>query len=320
MGEEMTTAIATDDRYTGSSSRRRWLNSDLACFQEVVMTRSALSMAIDSHRSWMRSNAEHIENGSLRRISDYLDDGSIQEFRSVADCLDSLALVHAVRGILTIVDSRRDGWPDIARSLDYRAWALKIRAEEFFAFPALAVFDLTSHVTTAANLACCSEYWAGFAETFLKRCVATPGATRGDYWAERRFEPFVVAMLAGVKDQDAALVDRDLQPPYLDVMNSLDDEPGLRTALGAACDYHAAHIEDTSDEWASEFRDPPFDVLPCEVLITNTYLKSHGSPPIDRFDHPLVYTLGIHARLAGSSASDRLLDRVEAGLAKCYGR
>lgn len=136
-------------------------------------------------------------------------------------------------------------------------------------------------------------------------------------WNQRRFEPFVLAsldLLDGVESSEIA----SLESPYREVMESLEDDGRLRDALSTACDYHVANVEDEGDEWDPEFKEPPFDLLPCEVMLVNEIRSRLGRSPLDDFRHPLVQALGRFTRLKSTATGDHLLDKVKEVYARSW--
>ena len=153
----------------------------------------------------------------------------------------------------------------------------------------------------------------------MRRAASEPDAVYPLDWTQRRFEPFVLAcldLLDGVEPSEIA----SLESPYGEVIQSLEDDDRLQAALSAACDYHADNMDDTGDEWDPEFKESPFDLLPCEVMLVNEVRSRLGRPSFDndRFRHPLVQALGSSTRLRTMETGDHLLDKVKEVFARCH--
>jgi len=270
-----------------------------------------------NHRVWLDKNARRIEQRELQYIGKDLKDGSPQALQLITIGLDGLATVYGIRGIVKVVDANEDGWADITRAIDYRGWSLKIRANGYFGPPVSTSINLTNEVSPAACLACCSETWSTTAGAILRRAASEPDAVYPPYWAQRRFEPFVLAcldLLDGVEFSEIA----SLESPYRELIESLEDDDRLRDALSAACDYHADNMDDTGDEWDPEFMEAPFDLLPCEVMLVHEVRVRLGRPVLDSFRHPLVQTLGRSTRLRTTVMGDHLLDKVKEVFARYH--
>lgn len=270
-----------------------------------------------NHRVWLDKNARRIEQRELQYIGEDLKDDSPQALQLITIGLNGLATVYGIRGIVKVVDANDDGWVDITRAIDYRGWSLKIRASGFFGPPVSTSINLTNEVSSAACLACCSETWSTSAGAILRRATSEPDAVYPPYWTQRRFEPFVLAcldLLDGVEPSEIA----SLESPYREVIEALEDDDRLREALSAACDYHVSNMEDADDEWAPEFKEPPFDLLPCEVMLVHEVRSRLGRPILDGFRHPLVQTLGRSTRLRTTVVGDHVLEKVKEVFARCH--
>lgn len=280
--------------------------------------RGQIREQLTNHRVWLEKNGHRIEERDRQYLDRDLEDGSPQASRLLTISLDSLATVYGTRGVVQVADATGDGWAEIARAIDYWGWSLQIRTKEFFGVPAaFAGINLTNVVSLAACLICCSESWSATAGAILRRMASVPHAVDPSYWAQRRFEPFVLACLDwldGGKPPDIA----GLESPYREVIESWREERRLRDALSAVCDYHINNIDDMSEEWDHEFKHPPFDLLPCELMLVHELRIRSGNPSLNDFPHPLVQTLGRISRLKAMATGDRLLGQVEEFFVRCY--
>ncbi|MCA8918719.1 MAG: hypothetical protein KDB32_06540, partial [Planctomycetes bacterium] len=121
------------------------------------------------------------------------------------------------------------------------------------------------------------------------RAVASELAIDAEYLQESVFEPFVLGCID--RAQGSGLVVSGFKGVYSDVLQAWDDDARLAKALLNVCDYHCSNISDNRRGRYAEFTKPPFDLLPCELMLVNRLRKDTGRAPLE-FSHPLTDTLG----------------------------
>ncbi|WP_165234797.1 hypothetical protein [Aquisphaera insulae] len=283
------------------------------------MSQDSVGLQLQHHREWLANNGDRIEQRELRYIEQEFADGSPQACLVLTDCLDGLATVYGVRGILDAADGSGDWESQVARAFDYWGWSLKIRAHACFVSPLVKRMNLTNHISRAACLVCSSDAWAGIAGAVLRRAAAEPGAIDEKFWQRRRFEPFVLACLDFAENRRLESSGQ-LRDPYVGVLESISRIGGVPMEMMASmCDYQLMNISDSGRGRKPEFTDPPFDLLPCEIMIVNQLLEVTGRPHIKELDHRLVRLSGRTTRLGASKSADALIDRVESFFESCYG-
>jgi hypothetical protein len=260
---------------------------------------ASLKKLMSGHKAWVLKNSEGIEARELGLLEKWMPTLAAKRL-SIGDSLNSLALVHGVRGVVEVGSGNSEGWQSVAYSMDLRGWACRIRLDH-------RGVNLTNYLSQMACLACCSSSWQAELVIGLKRALA-PGALSPGYWEKRIFEPFVLSALTS----GPPTAGKDV---YADVVDSWDEPELLVEALIRVCDYHVKNATDRRD-WDAEFRHPPFDLLPVEVMLVQRLKAAEGVdlPPIR---HELVDCLQAPSDLPSVPITP-LLKWVEANYARGY--
>lgn len=144
------------------------------------------------------------------------------------------------------------------------------------------------------------------------------GAISEPYWRERIFEPFALRLhqLRMGMELPGDVVSRDIRA-YGSVLENWENPDRLAEALIRICDYHCDNMEDSGGEWDPEFRYPPFDLMPAEVLAVYAIREQLGVET-PKVEHPLLSLPLSSVVRVGTAASDGLLERVDAAYAECF--
>jgi hypothetical protein len=146
--------------------------------------------------------------------------------------------------------------------------------------------------------------WADLFANVLKQAEWNHQMVPEEYWNERVFEPFVLrlfALYAGSPGDYRQIPDR-----YAAVLAGWGSPKELSEALSATCDYHCDNMNDSRNEdWDPEFAEPPFDLIPWEVLAIREVRTRLGLPtPLPA--HPLLATAEAFAPRGQLPADERL--------------
>jgi hypothetical protein len=260
----------------------------------------------------------------LERQFAYLDKdlakGTLQGLSATAVTLGVLATYYGRKGAIRVIDGHKAGWEELHRGLAYHFWCLKIHAQVFFktAFlqPIQNVVNLGNDASTAGSLFCYylasgNEVRQHYTIDVLKSIATIPGAVDEPYWEQRIFEPFVLRLNQKQEKLDLpdALMQRDLGP-YAKVLEHWDAPDRLAEGIYGLCDYHCSNMEDRGGDWDPEFDQPPFDLLPSEILAIYAIRRKLGLAT-PKVEHPLLATPLASLEPDITSGTDEVLARVE---------
>lgn len=243
-----------------------------------------LSARLDTHREWL-GDAARIENRELEYLRADLGPAGVRA--DVPNALVILSRVFGVRGELDVCAGHDAGWQGISRALCYQLWSVRLRALAFHqADPLRKVItgqNLTAFVDNCAALLCGAlvardEPLRAEMARILHDAATVPGVVDAQYWDQSTFAPFVLALheAADGADPVAALAQRDASV-YTKLMESWRAGPAeLAVLLSSACDYHCARMEEDRGALQSEFRSPPFDLLPLEIFAFAAVRRAAG--------------------------------------------
>ena len=255
-------------------------------------------------------------------VVELLEAGSVASRLQVADRLKRLAMWHAVNGALALLDSTGGGWPEIHRSWLYRSLGLRIIISEFqkgrVLGPSCPVKSLGNEATPTAL---CLMYAIIFRRELelrvfgdsLRAMIMDNEVVREEFWQSHPLEPFTVQLLALWKGE-VLDVGRDLGRslgPYEAVFKAwAKPAADIHGAIQAACNFHCERIEDAPNGFRPEFSNPPFDLLPAEILAIYYVRQTLGlETPV--VDHPLLaLPFGLPIGTP-SDVYDEFLDRTE---------
>lgn len=270
------------------------------------MTKS-LKRMIKYHRQWLESNGAYIFQRDSEDLRRDIDLGTTEAFRVMPGSLSGLGTYFGIRGTIEVIDGSLHGWRHISTAIDCRAWSWVIWADAFFRTPGNCL-SLTTQLNIATSLICVSQKWEIRVAKILERVINDPDAIDHKYWRSRTFEPFVLAcraMVAG-NSADSSL----LKEPYRAIIEHWNDAFLLSDALKTVCDYHCANMDDRGGDWDPEFDQPPFDLLPCEVMLVRR-MRKKLELPIPEISHDLIAVLDPPDCIAANAEEHELIREVE---------
>ncbi|MFJ4259075.1 hypothetical protein ACIP01_19235 [Pseudomonas monteilii] len=250
--------------------------------------------AQELHRQWLRQN-QGMLGQELEYLNEDLADGSQAGLESVSDSLGIVATYHGIQGEVAICSGDTGGWEGVSRALLYRYWALRIKARSFSTKAFLGGLNRAPNLTNqfssaggllAAFISADRQDLAGTVADILAGMIDVEGAVDAEYLKRRRFEPFMLWLYAMYSVQTTARVGSAFGV-YQGVVDRWTDEQRFGGALREVCRYHLTNIEDQGADWDPEFKHPPFDLLPLEVVAILKVRQKLGlfSPDIE---HELI--------------------------------
>ena len=216
-------------------------------------------------------------------------------------------MYFGIRGALSVIDGKDSGWADMSTSIDFCGWSVKLQV--YLQGRGGSVSDLSNHTSRIACLACISTKWAGFAEGILRSIDDGQWSIDKAFWKSRKLEPFV-RTLGKIRDGKMVRASEDNCGPYDQVINSWGNEAALANALWVACEYHCENIYDVGGNWDPEFKHPPFDLIPCEVVYVNRIRQEIGLP-VPAVQHDLVSLLEFEPRKIAHSQEHQLIQELQ---------
>jgi hypothetical protein len=170
-----------------------------------------------------------------------------------------------------------------------------------------------SALCLAYALALRRDYEVNFFGDVVRVMLIDKDVVREAYWDYHYTEAFLVQLLALSRRESFDVV-KDLRRSlgvYQAVVDAWSQPSSLVKAISDACDFHCRRIEDDSDDFSGEFRSPPFDLVPAEILAIYAVRQSLGleTPTVE---HPLLEAPFNAPIGSPSEIEDDLLDRVEA--------
>ena len=232
---------------------------------------------LTKRRAWLndKGDAEARAEAQLREVSARpAGDDTAHALSGIAA---SLASFLGVRGELAVLDSRDSGWRDVQRSL--LCWRLRIAVERaLYARGALSQRSLgLEHTARVVALSACiavvlrrvdDEAWL---VRQLSAMQTDSRMVRPRWWTNHSVPSFVARLF------DLGVID-NVKPPYRAILEHGNDERQLVRALGAACDYHVAHM--AIGHPSHEFADGPFGLIPFEILAILALRQRVGRPSV----------------------------------------
>jgi hypothetical protein len=234
-----------------------------------------IEKVLERHRHWL-SQSGGIVAQELEYLEEDLACDSLEGLDNVSDSLGMLAIFHGIQGEVAICSGDISGWDEVSRAMTYRYWGLMLRAKAFSKTSFLQGIRTVPNLTNQLSNAGC--LLAGFiaadrhdlAESVadvLVGILTVDGAADSDYLKERRFEPFMLWLYSVYSGGTAPFLIYSMNLGiYQKVIESWADEQKLAGVLEELCQYHLANSEDKGGAWDPEFKNPPFDLLPLEIL------------------------------------------------------
>ena len=286
-------------------------------YQELLEKQKAFQ------RKWLLNPATvSMKDDDEREIADLIRNDAPASWLMVSDRLARLTAWHGARGQAKLMAGEPSGWTDIHRSFLYESLALRIRISMFQKGRVLGQFrSVKSLETEASASALCLAYAmvvhrdfeAGFFGNAVRAMLLDKNIVREAYWEYHYTEAFVVQLLALSRNENCDVV-KDMRRGlgvYQAIIDAWKNPSSMAKAISGACDFHCERIEDKSGRFSAEFRGPPFDLVPAEILAIYAVRRSLGldTPPVD---HPLLES-PFHAPPGSpTDIEDGLLEEVEA--------
>jgi hypothetical protein len=272
-----------------------------------------------AHRDWVQKNLNHIWERDSSDLNDKLNGNSLQDLTACSFDLGSISLCHATKGIVSLLDGDTGAWELLNRACLFQYWSARIDFDVYFRTKFLAQYGplpMTHRTKRVAHILAFSlarglDDWQRYATWALLKCVVEPGAVNKREWAEESYEPFLLRLLNRVYGQPLPeeIMERDLGV-YRPVLDHWDDPEALAAPLAAICDFHCRHMNYRGG-YKCLFDDPPFDLIPCEILAIRR-LRSDAGLATPVVDHPLLATPLAEMPSGPLDVRDELLDRVKA--------
>lgn len=230
---------------------------------------------LERHRHWLSQSGGMVAQ-ELEYLEEDLACDSLEGLDNVSDSLGMLAVFHGIQGELAICAGDISGWEEVSRAMTYRYWGLMLRAKAFSKTSFLQGIRTVPNLTNQLSSAGC--LLAGFivadrhdlAESVadvLVGMLTVDGTVDSGYLKERRFEPFMLWLYSVYSGGTAPVLIESMNLGiYQKVIDSWADEQKLVGVLEEVCQYHLANSEDKGGAWDPEFKNPPFDLLPLEVV------------------------------------------------------
>ena len=247
---------------------------------------------LQQHRDWL-SQSEGMIAQELEYLKEDLSSNNLSALDNVSDSLGMLATYYGIKGVLSVSDGVLSGWDDVSKSINYRYWALKIRAKSFsktaFLQGVKAIPNLTNQMGNAGCLLACfiasnRDDMASSVADVLLGMLTIKGAVDSGYLMQRKFEPFITWLYS-------VYLGKDISPEiefsnlgvYQKIIDSWDKPDDLSFAITELCKYHLSNADDTGGSWDPEFKNPPFDLLPLEVKAISVVRQKLGlvTPSVD---------------------------------------
>ncbi|WCE05589.1 hypothetical protein [Pseudoxanthomonas sp. JBR18] len=230
---------------------------------------------LERHRHWLSQSGGMIAQ-ELEYLEEDLACDSLEGLNNVSDSLGMLAVFHGIQGEVAICAGDISGWEEVSRALTYRYWALMLRAKAFsktrFLHGIKKVSNLTNQLSNsgcllAGFIAADRHDLAESVADVLVGMLTVDGVVDSGYLKKRRFEPFMLWLYSIYSGGTAPIpIDSMNLGIYQKVVESWADEQKIVGVLEELCQYHLANSEDKGGAWDPEFKDPPFDLLPLEVV------------------------------------------------------
>ena len=196
--------------------------------------------------------------------------------------LSSLANWHGNHGSLAILDGQAEGWADIDRVLHYHWWDMRIDTSMTTASAAA--------LTIAHAMAFEEESMAEWLAERLIQSLDEENTFLGGSWKLAPFGAFLLrlwAMYRGLRESYVARPHVAALGIYQSVLDAWSHPDQLRSALGAACDYHLAESRKVSGY--PPFVYSPYQMFPVDMLAIAIVRRSQGLE-MPTVEHPLLST------------------------------
>jgi hypothetical protein len=247
---------------------------------------NAIERVLHGHQRWLTQSEQFLE-----RQLDYLHLDLAQPLKAVpGNVADSLAGLGFYWGVKAVTE----GWvekPDaprcLGRSIEYYLWSLMIREHGLRAGGP----GFSNHIALLGSVLCSGIAYGAkdvvaAAAQLLLRVAAAKHLIDPLEWQDRRFEPFALRLWSRMQGSELppSIVSQDVGA-YAELLSSSIDE----SAFHRAGDFHCSNMEDRGQDHDPEFKAPPFDLVPVDLLAAIEVMHRSGQV-VSIPEHPLLTT------------------------------
>jgi len=249
-----------------------------------------LKRRLADHRKWLASNDFMLAH--FRSLFDQtIVDETISGLYASSSALEFSGLYYAIRGMLSVIDGSDAGWGDIVLAIEHRRLAtdIGVRIIEMDALrEKYSSINRTRHRDRAANLLCYAlargeDALAMHWYSVLQRARQWTETATEPFWHIREFSTLAVALY-----DDLHRIGQPLEVSAPDERALRSEDPlAVVQVLNDLADDHCLQIEDDGEGRYPAFEEPPFDLVPFELLALQAVRARRGLET-PRVDHPLL--------------------------------
>jgi hypothetical protein len=260
------------------------------------------------HKKWIADIGDRVSARALRNLAADLESAGVSEVALIADSLQKLGYYYGVHASVGVFEEDASADLFLDKSIAYWMWSIRMRrlGMEKSAYR----HNVTNYLDIAANCLCYSmanglSAWSEQLAGFLVGATSNADNLLKEYWDQRSFEPFVLAVHQGTWKKELKNVKFG---PYGDVLTAWNDLAQFDEVILDLCDYHSNAIEDNERIRDPEFDHPPFDFVPWELLMLLRLRNDLSGSRV--FQHPLLAINANRLTATGKLHDDELLQRV----------
>ena len=259
----------------------------------MLTPQQRIKRVINSHRKWLLDSGTEILEDANESLKEDLSERSLPALRCTTISLQTFALYYGTKGVIGLAEGAPDAWDNVFLSAAFRLNSLRLNFALWTRLGDQPGFG--PEISNAANAFCFAlannlpEWRPLFAE-MINEVDRNPDFVGERYWKGCNFEPFSLQL-----SQINARTEMDLSSipsewgMYADILTHWHSPELLAQAMVAACDYHCQNMTGMGGRKGRypEFRNPPFDLIPWEILAIQQVRKRLGLPTPE-LDHPLL--------------------------------
>lgn len=249
---------------------------------------------LKEYKAWLVESEQADLAVDIKIFNGNLQSDSPAKLILLSNSAKSFAYSKAKKGLVTIQEKNEQGWSDLGLSMLCFYWSTKLACARPYAGSLTLYLHKTASLL-AVFIAAKQDKLAADTAKFLTDMIIIKDLI-GFKWLEggkaqvRMFEPFMLWLY--LTSQNKPLPDR-LKPGnwgiYQKVIDHWHQPEELAPILLALCDYHCQQMKDNGKDWYAEFQDPPFDLLPSEIVAIYQVREQLGLDT-PKVQHPLLDT------------------------------